>query len=349
MTELRIVEGGYLRDVLDQPRALAETIAGFAPTDALAGVAGRLARGGYRRLLLAGMGSSLHGLVPLQLRLVAAGHAPILADASELLHHQQPLLVEGTLLVLMSQSGQSAEVVRLLELVSRRGIDVLAITNTEGSPLERAATAAVLTRAGSEASVSCKTYLAAQAALALLGELLAGVDPETVRPRLAETVAVVAAYLERWREHVEATAPLLRGVRAIYYAGRGASQAAARTAALITKESTHRPAEGMSSAAFRHGPMEMIDSDVFLLVFEGEPRTRTLNRALVDDARAAGARARLAAEDAVEPALRLPVVAEIARPIVELLPVEIITLAIAALDGREAGRFERADKITTTE
>ena len=125
--------------------------------------------------------------------------------------------------------------------------------------------------------------------------------------------------------------------------------AAAFTAGLITKESTHRPAEGMGSAAFRHGPMEMLDVDVFLLVFAGDATTRALNEALVADARAAGARAYLAAGDAREPPFRLPVVPDVARPLVELLPVEMITLALAALDGREAGRFERAAKVTATE
>jgi glucosamine--fructose-6-phosphate aminotransferase (isomerizing) len=105
----------------------------------------------------------------------------------------------------------------------------------------------------------------------------------------------------------------------------------------------------MSGAAFRHGPIEMLDGDVFLLAFAGAERTRPLSEALVADARAAGARAYLAAEDAAEAALRLPAVAEPARPVVELLPVEMITLAMAALDGREAGRFERVAKVTGTE
>jgi glucosamine--fructose-6-phosphate aminotransferase (isomerizing) len=69
----------------------------------------------------------------------------------------------------------------------------------------------------------------------------------------------------------------------------------------------------------------------------------------VADVRATGARAFLAAEDAPEPALRLPAVPDVARPVVELLPVEMITLAMAALDGREAGRFERVAKVTSTE
>jgi glucosamine--fructose-6-phosphate aminotransferase (isomerizing) len=148
---------------------------------------------------------------------------------------------------------------------------------------------------------------------------------------------------------VEWLAARLAGVRAVYYAGRGPSIAAARAAGLITRESTHRPAEGMSSGAFRHGPMEMLDPAVGLLVFAGAARTRALNEALVADVRAAGARAFLAAEDAPDAALRLPAVPDLARPVVELLPVEMVTLAIAALDGREAGRFERVTKVTATE
>jgi glucosamine--fructose-6-phosphate aminotransferase (isomerizing) len=95
--------------------------------------------------------------------------------------------------------------------------------------------------------------------------------------------------------------------------------------------------------------MEMLDEGVFLLAFAGGALTRALNEALVADVRATGARGFLAAEDAPEPALRLPAVPDVARPVVELLPVEMITLALAALDGREAGRFDRATKITATE
>jgi glucosamine--fructose-6-phosphate aminotransferase (isomerizing) len=186
-------------------------------------------------------------------------------------------------------------------------------------------------------------------ALAWLGEVLAGGDRDATRAALGETMAATATYLASWRSHVGWLGERLQGVRAVYYTGRGASLAAACSAGLITKESTHRPAEGMSSAAFRHGPMEMLDEAVFLLAFAGASRTRGLNEALVADVRAAGARAFLAADDAEEPALRLPAVADLARPVVELLPVEMITLALAALDGREAGRFDRATKVTATE
>jgi glucosamine--fructose-6-phosphate aminotransferase (isomerizing) len=346
---LPVVEGPYLRDILDQPRALEATFRGLNESESLAAVARRLHAGGLERVVLTGMGSSHHGLVPLHLRLVEAGLDPVTVESSELLHYQERLLAQGTLLVLASQSGRSAEILRLVETVRGRGVVTLALTNTADSPLAREATATVLTHAGEEATVSCKTYLAAQMALAWLGEVLADGDVTSAHAALRTAIPGVAAYLASWRAHVEWLAERLQGVRAVYYTGRGPSLAAACSAGLITKESTHRPSEGMSSAAFRHGPMEMLDGDVLLLAFAGPARTRALNEALVADVSAAGARAFLAAEDAPEAALRLPAVPDLARPVVELLPVEMITLAIAALDGREAGRFERVTKVTTTE
>jgi glucosamine--fructose-6-phosphate aminotransferase (isomerizing) len=93
----------------------------------------------------------------------------------------------------------------------------------------------------------------------------------------------------------------------------------------------------------------MLGDHVFVLVFAGEERTRALNESLVTDARATGARAFLVAEDANRPALRLPAVPSLARPVVEILPVEMLTLAIPALDGREAGTFRVGGKVTTVE
>jgi len=72
----------------------------------------------------------------------------------------------------------------------------------------------VLTHAGEEATVSCKTYLAAQMALAWLGEVLADGDRDTARAALAETIPGAAAYLASWRSHVEWLAGRLDGVRA---------------------------------------------------------------------------------------------------------------------------------------
>jgi glucosamine--fructose-6-phosphate aminotransferase (isomerizing) len=314
---------------------------------ALESVRRRLDDGAFTRVVLTGMGGSFHGLWPLYLRLLEQGRPAVMVETSELLHHQRPLLGPGSLLVVVSQSGRSAEVVRLLEEAPGRAT-VVAVTNTPDGPLAREAEATLLTHAGTESTVSCKTWVTAQMALQWLAGVLGGEDREAVRAALGSAAGAAAGYLEGWRSHVEALGRELRGVQDVFVLGRGPSLAAVGTGGLILKESTHRHAEGMSSAAFRHGPIEMIGDAVFVLVYAGPAVTRGLNERIVADVRAAGGRAALVSEDAEAPAWRLPFT-EPLRLMLELLPVEMMTLALAALDGREAGRFTIAGKVTSTE
>jgi glucosamine--fructose-6-phosphate aminotransferase (isomerizing) len=279
---------------------------------------------------------------------VQAGLSAFLVESSELLHYQSRLLEGDTLLVLASQSGRSAEIVRLLERAPG-SLTTLGVTNTADSPLAREAKITLITHAGEEATVSCKTHLAAQMVLVGLGTRMTGGDPEGDRAALEMAIQGVRTYLEDWTHHVAELAQILRGAGAVYYVGRGPCLGAAGTAGLITKESTHHPSEGLSSAAFRHGPMEMLDESVAVFVWAGEPKTRDLNESLAEDIRTAGGRALVVADDAEAAALRLPAVPSLARPIVELLPVQMATLALAALDGREAGTFRVGGKVTTTE
>jgi glucosamine--fructose-6-phosphate aminotransferase (isomerizing) len=344
MEPAMVIEGGYLRDILAQPQALADTLAGLEISAPLAETGRRLAAGGFRRVALTGMGGSYWALYPLYLDLLRRGHAATLMETSELIHYLPSALDSNTLLIVASQSGRSAEIVRALD-VKQPDCSTLAITNDPEAPLARRADAVVSTRAGEEFTVSCKTYVATVMAAAWLGNVLAGRSSG----ELAQAAPAVSAYLSDWREHVRGAAEALGGARHFFYLGRGDSLAAAGTAGLITKESTHLHAEGMSAAAFRHGPMEMVDGAVFALVFAGDPATGALNARLAEDIRRAGGRAVLAGEEAEAGAFRLPRVPPAVRPIVEILPVEMITLALAAAHGREAGRFERASKVTGTE
>jgi glucosamine--fructose-6-phosphate aminotransferase (isomerizing) len=141
----------------------------------------------------------------------------------------------------------------------------------------------------------------------------------------------------------------LEGVRHLFLVGRGGSLAAVGTGALTIKESTHRHAEGMSSAAFRHGPVEMLSAETFVIVFAGDEKTRALNTRLLEDIRQKGGRAELLGKDAQLSSLRIPEVPESALPILEILPVQMVTLALAAQSGREAGRFTLGSKVTTIE
>ena len=343
-----IIEGRYLQDILDQPRALRDTFAVLAATPELERLAQRIHDGDFQRIVLTGMGSSFHALYPLSLQLVDHGFTAVMAEASELIHYKKRFFDPHSLIVVVSQSGRSAEILRLLE-INQGNSALIAVTNTPDSPLAEAADVVLATKAGEEFSVSCKTYITALMALQWLGDVLCRKDMRRTRRDLALAASASEAYLQEWKQHTFSLAELLDGTRHLFLVGRGASLAAVGTGALIIKESDHFHAEGMSSAAFRHGPFEMLHPGMFVLIFSGDPQTSALNRKLFDDVREEEGNAALVGPDAELDSLRLPDTPANIRAMLEILPIEMITLALAALAEREPGRFERASKVTTTE
>ena len=346
--DLSVIRGKYLQDILEQPQRLQSTLESLRVSPALERVAARLKHGEFSRILLTGMGSSFHTLHPCALQLVEQGATALMVETSELVHYKSRLFDQRTLVIAVSQSGQSAEVIRLLE-VNRGRSTLVAVTNTPESPLAQNAEAAIITAAGEEFSVSCKTYVAALLALQWLADLLCGCDLTESRRRLQHAATAAASYLAHWEAHVRNLAQSLQGVRHLFLVGRGTSLAAAGTGALIIKEADHVPAEGMSSAAFRHGPLEMLGEDIFVLVFAGDARTAQFNHRLLADVREQRGKAELVGEESGCPAFRLPPAHAAVRPILEILPVQMIALALAAMAGREPGVFQLARKITTTE
>jgi glutamine---fructose-6-phosphate transaminase (isomerizing) len=346
--DLSVLHGRYLNDILDQPRAIRATCKALHNSPALERISEFLAKKRFGRLLLTGMGSSYFGLHPLALEVAERGWTPVMLETSELVHYYPQLLEGSTLVIAVSQSGQSAETLRLLKHDSD-GHVVLAVTNTVDSPLATQADFTLLTDAGEEFSVSCKTYVATLVALSVLGAVLVG-DEKIARLRELETAAVAAEnYLRGWKSHVLHLREELEEAKHLFLVGRGSSLAAVGTGALIIKESDHFHAEGMSSAAFRHGPFEMLTPAAFVGVFAGDERTRELNDRLAADVREHGTKCVVISSDSQETACQIPNVSPIVRPIMEILPVQMMTLGLAAIADREPGKFERATKVTVVE
>ena len=344
----QVIQGRYFADLVNQPVALEATWKNLDRADFFEHLAKACGRDRYQRIILTGMGGSYFGLHPLCLELAANGWTPLMLETSELIHYCSHLLDPTTLVVAVSQSGKSAEMVRLLEMNARRAT-VIGVTNWADSPLARDADFTVLTAAGDEYTVSCKTYVTTQLALKTLGAVLCGGDATERLQEMKAAPTLVGAYLNSWESHVAELVELLRDVGDVFLVGRGPSLAAASTGALTIKESTHFHAEGMSCAALRHGPFEMLRAGIFVGVFAGEQKTRALNEGLVRDVEGTPARAVMFSPDAERPSCRFPQAAEALRPIVEILPVQMMTLALAALADREAGKFERATKVTVVE
>jgi glucosamine--fructose-6-phosphate aminotransferase (isomerizing) len=269
-------------------------------------------------------------------------------EASEALHYLQAVFTERTLTIAVSQSGESAEMVRLLSGGLLRGPSI-GVTNSPGSTLATQSTFTLLTHAGPESTVSCKTYLAGLQALHWLGSGLLDPDLVPAQDQIESLSGLVEDYLASWPAHVDAIREELSGIEQIFVTGRGASLSTAGTGGLILKESTRFSCEGMSSAAFRHGPLEMLSSRVLACICLGDSRTAALNLRLFEEARRGHAKAFLIGPSSVHSAFRIPTVEASLLPVLEILPIQMLSLALAARLGIEAGRFTLAAKITATE
>jgi len=340
----------YVNDVLHQPEALRDTVAGLEGMNfaAYQRFAQCLSDQTLKRVLLTGMGSSFHALYPLCLALIANGIQTEMFETSELIHFAPRLLSPDTLVVAVSQSGRSAETLQLLDLI-HKDAPLIGVTNTPDSPLAQKSTAVLLTRAGAEYSVSCKTYVASLAALALLGDLLTGRDGAETITAISATIGLAAQYLSHWEAYVESAVEELAGIPHLILTGRGTSLAAVGTGGLIIKEAAHFHAEGMSSAAFRHGPLEMVSPELFVLVYAGLGPSRRLNVNLVADIRKAGGRAELIAPGEGHQLFILPLVPDACLPMVEILPIQLVSIALAVLKNYSPGQFERGSKVTEIE
>jgi glucosamine--fructose-6-phosphate aminotransferase (isomerizing) len=340
----------YIDDILHQPEALKDTFSAFAEAKfaPLSGFAQQLRSGRLRRVILTGMGSSYHALHPLLLGLLGQGIQAQMVETSELIHHAPGLISADSLIVAVSQSGASAEILQLLKQLPAKAA-LIGVTNTADIPFTARANSVLLTRAGSENSVSCKTYVTTLVALAVLEAVLTGREPGKALSELGSLPEAVARYLSGMQAYVETLEMRLQDVKYLILAGRGASLAAVGTGGLIVKEAAHFPAEGMSCAAFRHGPLEMVSPQTFVLVYEGLDPTRALNRSLVADIRKVGGEAALVEIAPGTDFSHLPAVPAAGLAILEILPAQVLSVALARLQRHVPGQFNRGSKVTSTE
>ncbi|HEV7274673.1 MAG TPA: SIS domain-containing protein [Devosiaceae bacterium] len=332
----------YLRDILSQP----EYLRGLRSDDIVEAAAPVWRRvGDYSRIILTGMGASHAALRPLWLSLVAQGRPAWLLDASELLASCLPLVDASTLVVAASQSGRSAELVALAEAVAERGGKLLAITNDAESPLARRSAATVDIRAGTESTVSTKTYVNTLAVGLILGRPASGPAPDQVLRQAADGIE---AYLQDWQRHVTELHDAVGLPERLYFLARGTSLAAAECGALITKEAAKWPVEALSAAQFRHGPLELADPRLSVIILGGEDAAaRDLNRRLYRDLAGYGARTHWLDSGGDGGALSLPAMPTGTRPLAEIVPLQLLTVAIAENAGLEPGVFRHLTKVTT--
>ena len=335
----------FIAEIAGQPEAVRRAVRGLEDqAGVLAGIHAALTA--PRAVVFTGMGASYDSChVPVTL-LAARGVPAFMVDAAELLHFRLPMLDARTLVVCVSQSGESVELVRLAEALGADAARprLASVTNGLDNTLARAADLALDTHAGSEAGPSTLTYVAGIVVLAALARAEQGAETAAAAmERLLDRYDEVAGDLAGWF----AERPMLTIL------GRGCARAAAETGALLFKEAAHLPAESLQSAQFRHGPLELAGPDLATMIVATEPRTRKLEEGLAAELVEAGAAVLVISQDGDAPAgadaLRIGPVPVALAPAVAVLPAQLLAWRLAVLRGLTPSALTVADKVTTRE
>ena len=343
---------GFTREILEQPDALDETISNLRHIHReLRPFAERLHCGSLTQVVISGMGGSYSARYPSLIRLNGNGVAAFGINSAELLHYRLNVLNDRTLLLLVSQSGESVEVVHLAEAWKDRGA-LIALTNIGDSSLASMADLPIRFNAGDEETVSTKTYTCTLAALMLITGALAGEDVGRLIAQLEQGVQAIRSYLGDWEA---SSAALLRALSAsisIVLLARGSSMASAATGALVLKEAAHLYAEGMNAAEYRHGPLEAAGPEWPAILFMPPGRTNPLMVRLAREILDCGNRVAVVGPECPDSrAFHLPLrpLDESVSPLAEIVPIQTLAYQAAVQRGLEPGRFHRMGKITTAE
>jgi glucosamine--fructose-6-phosphate aminotransferase (isomerizing) len=241
------------------------------------------------RVVIVARGSSDHAAVYGRYVLEHASRAPV-ALAAPSLHtvYGVPTDYSGYVAIAVSQSGQTPEIVTVLDAMRAAGACTIAVTNGEDSPLALAADAAVTLGAGDERAVpATKTFTAQVAAFALVAE---AIGPVPWAPGDWAAVPAAVETILGDPEPARAVAAEIGDARGLIAVARGYLFGVALEAALKLKETTSLLAEGYSAADFRHGPIAVVDAGMPVLAFSAAGPAAADVAELADEVRARGGR-----------------------------------------------------------
>ncbi|HEY7586546.1 MAG TPA: glutamine--fructose-6-phosphate transaminase (isomerizing) [Candidatus Deferrimicrobiaceae bacterium] len=365
-------KGGYrhfmLKEIHEQPRAIIDTLAGrvlpesgevFFETLPLPDE--RLRR--LRKVLIVACGTSWHAGLVGKFMIEGLARIPVEVDLGSEYRYRNPVVEEETLCVPISQSGETADTLAGLREARGKGAVAVSICNVVSSTIARESDGVVYTHAGPEIGVaSTKAFTTQLAALYLLALHLAAARGTLSPGKIAENLKDLTE-LPRKIEEVLKNEAAIAGVARKYkdasdflYLGRGISYPIALEGALKLKEISYIHAEGYAAGEMKHGPIALIDErmPVLVLCAKGESYDKTLSN--LEEARTRGGRVIAVGTEGdvhlaekAEDVLYLPPCGRYARPMLEVVPLQLLAYHMAVLKGTDVDQPRNLAKSVTVE
>jgi len=354
------------KEISEQPAALAATLLDRRRDTTIAFDELRLTEAdlaAVKRVVLVACGTSHHAALVAKYAIERWARLSVDVDIASEYRYRDPIVEIGTLVIGVSQSGETIDTIQATREAQRRGARVVAISNVVDASLAREADAVLYTRAGLEVSVaSTKAYVAQIAVLELLALRLAQVrgtlSPTEIDDHFAQLGALsghVATTLAR-EASVKAVADQLLDARDYFFIGRHVGFPTALEGALKLKEVTYLHAEGYAAGELKHGPLALIEPGVVVVAICTDPAMADKMLSNVAEVKARGASVIAVARDndttisaVADFVLRVPEVDALLSPIVDIVPLQLFAYHVARGLGRNVDRPRNLAKTVTVE
>jgi glucosamine--fructose-6-phosphate aminotransferase (isomerizing) len=364
-------KGGYkhflLKEIHEQPQAIIDTMRGRIlqdtgdaqlDLDLGAGWAERI-----QRIVLVACGTAWHACLVGKFFLERLAGIPCEVDYGSEFRTRDPILDGRSLLIVVSQSGETADTLAAVETARERGAPVLAVCNVVDSSIARKASAVLYTHAGPEISVASTkaftTQLTALYLLALhLGRARGVIDAARGQRLLADLVALPHAVREALAKEraIEKIAKKYGNASDVLYLGRGLNYPVALEGALKLKEISYIHAEGYPAGEMKHGPIALINEEMPVVVLIPHDSVFQKSLSNLKEVESRGGRiivvtdsASADLEDVAWEVLTVPATGELLTPLLLTIPLQLLAYHVAVYRGTDVDQPRNLAKSVTVE
>ncbi len=366
--------GGYdlfmLKEIAEQPKAVADTLLGRMSSGSLTLDEIRIPQEQFRdisKVVIVACGTAYHAGMIAKYAIEHWTRIPCEVELASEFRYRDPIVNERSLVIAISQSGETMDTIMALRHAKDQGAKVLAICNTRGATIPRESDGVLYTNAGPEIAVaSTKAFLTQVVAAYLVGLFLAQVH----NTKFADEIASVLQQLDDMprridlvldtTEHVRAVARELSDATSVLFIGRHVGYPVALEGALKLKELAYMHAEGFAAGELKHGPIALIDQGMPVVVVVPPKTGRdVLHEKIVSnvqEVRARGAKTIVIAEegdDTVTPyadvLIRIPEAPTLLQPLLATVPLQILACEMATAKGHDVDMPRNLAKSVTVE
>lgn len=359
-----------MKEIHEQPRAVRDTLSprireeeGGRVIDLSDSGMTDEALSGVRRVLLIGCGSAYHVGMAARTVIEQLARVPADAELASEFRYRGPILEEGTLAIVISQSGETADSLAALRLCKERGVPTLAVVNVVGSSIAREADAVLYTWAGPEISVATtKAYSTQLAALYLVAVKLAAlrgsIDDAREQALIAELLALPEK-IERAladKERLQWFANKMAACRDVFFIGRGLDYAISMEGSLKLKEISYIHSEAYAAGELKHGAISLIEDGVLVVGVATQPELFAKTVSNLTEARSRGAYlmgltpyGQYAIEDTVNFTVYVPRTEALFATSLAVVPLQLLAYYISCARGLDVDKPRNLAKSVTVE